>query len=78
MLLNGRTFTTFASLFFRGSMKSSELHRLIRKHGWELIRSEGSHYIYSKGGRTYPVPFHGAKEVGKGIEKKIKKEMGLQ
>ncbi len=59
------------------SMKSSELHRLIKKKGWIHLRTKGSHYIYEKDGRTYPVPFHGAKEVGKGIENKIKKEMGL-
>ena len=59
-------------------MKSSELHRRIKKNGWEHIRTEGSHYIYQKDGRAYPVPFHGPKEVGTGIEKKIIKEMGLK
>ncbi len=34
-------------------------------------------YVYEKGGRTYPVPYHGAREIGKGLEKKITKEMGL-
>ena len=58
-------------------MKSSELHRLVIQNGWELERVSGSHYIYKKGDRTYPVPYHGSKEVGKGIEKKIKKEMEL-
>lgn len=58
-------------------MKSSELHRLVKKKGWSHIRTRGSHYIYEKNGKTYPVPFHGAKEVGKGLEKKVKKEMGL-
>lgn len=59
-------------------MKSSELHRLILKNGWRLLRVTGSHYIYEKDGITYPAPYHGAKEVGKGIEKKIKKDMGLK
>jgi mRNA interferase HicA len=58
-------------------MKSSELHRRIRKNGWKHIRTDGSHYIYEKGGRTYPVPYHGSKEIGKGLEKKIIKEMQL-
>ncbi len=58
-------------------MKSSEFHRVIKKNGWRLIKAEGSHYIYEKGGRTYPVPFHGAKEMGEGLRKKIIKEMGL-
>ncbi len=63
-----------STLFF---MKSSELHRRIRKNGWVHVRTEGSHYLYQKNGRIYPVPFHGAKEMGSGIEKKIIKEMGL-
>ncbi|WP_152266926.1 type II toxin-antitoxin system HicA family toxin [Agriterribacter humi] len=54
-------------------MKSSELHRLILKNGWEHIRATGSHYIYEKDGVRYPVPYHGSHEVGKGLEKKIKK-----
>lgn len=59
-------------------MKSSELHKLIKASGWKHIRTSGSHYIYEKNGKRYPVPYHGAKEVGKGIESKIKKEMELK
>ncbi|MDH3608318.1 MAG: type II toxin-antitoxin system HicA family toxin [Gammaproteobacteria bacterium] len=57
-------------------MKFNELHRLIKKNGWVIIRS-GKHVIYEKEGRRYPVPHHSSKEVGKGLEKKIKKEMRL-
>ena len=59
-------------------MKSSELHRRIIKNGWTHIRTSGSHYLYEKDGRTYPVPFHGSKEIGKGLEKKIIREMQLK
>lgn len=59
-------------------MKSSELHRLVKRNGWIEIRQTGSHVIYQKGDQIYPVPFHGAKEVGKGLELKIKKEMNLK
>lgn len=59
-------------------MKSSEFHRKIKKNGWKRIRTEGSHYIYEKNGHTYPVPFHGAKEQGESLRKKIIKEMGLK
>lgn len=58
-------------------MKSSELHRKIKRNGWIYIKSEGSHYIYEKDGRKYPVPYHGAKEVGEGLRRKIVKDMGL-
>jgi len=59
-------------------MKSSEFHRLVRRNGWSHIRTDGSHYIYEKDGRTYPVPFHGAKEIGEGLRKKMVKEMKLK
>ncbi len=59
-------------------MKSSELQKLILSNGWRIVRQTGSHVIYEKNGIRYPVPFHGSKEVGRGIEKKIKREMGLE
>lgn len=59
-------------------MKSSEFHKLVRRNGWVFIKAEGSHYLYTKNGRVYPVPFHGAKELGKGLERKMKKEMLLK
>lgn len=60
-------------------MKSDELHRLIRANGWVKLRQMGtSHIIYKKGSITYPVPYHGSKEVGTGLEKKIRKDMGLK
>lgn len=59
-------------------MKSSELQKLILSNGWRIVRQTGSHIIYEKNGVRYPVPFHGSKEVGKGIEKKVKREMRLE
>jgi len=59
-------------------MKSSELNRLILKNGWKVVRQSGSHIIYKKNGVHYAVTFHGSKEVGSGLEKKIRKEMGLK
>lgn len=57
-------------------MKYSEFHRLVKEHGWRVIRAKGSHYIYEKNGVTFPVPFHGSNEVLKGLEIKMKKENG--
>jgi len=59
-------------------MKSSEFHRFIRKNGWRFVKAEGNHYFYEKDGRTYPVPFHGSKEMFEGLRKSIIKDMGLQ
>ena len=49
-------------------MKSSEFHRFIQINGWREVRQAGSHII---------VPYHGSKEMKKGLVLKIKKEMGL-
>lgn len=59
-------------------MKYDELHILVKKNHWEQVRQTGSHIIYRKGSKTYPVPYHKGKEVGKGLEKRIKKEMNLK
>jgi len=59
-------------------MKSSEFHRLVLKNGWVVVRSAGSHYIYEKGGKREPVPYHGSKEMGEGLRKKLTKKMGLK
>ena len=50
-------------------MKFDELHKLVRKNDWVRLRQMGtSHIIYKKGRQTYTVPYHKAKEVGKGLE----------
>jgi mRNA interferase HicA len=58
-------------------MKSRELHKLIKKNGWVYVRATGSHIIYEKEGRRYPVPYYGSKEVGEGLRIKIIKQMKL-
>ena len=59
-------------------MKTTEFHKLVRENGWTILRQTGSHVIYKKGSVIYPVPYHGAKELGTGLENKMRKEMGLK
>ncbi len=58
-------------------VKSSEFHRLVQLNGWNEVRQAGSHIIYEKNGKKVAVPYHGSKEIGKGLVQKLKKEMGL-
>ena len=58
-------------------MKYEEFHRLVKASGWEIVRQSGSHVIYRKGTITFPVPYHKGKELGKGLEMKIRKMMGI-
>jgi mRNA interferase HicA len=61
-------------------MKSSELFRILKKDGWFVIRQAGSHVIMEHRTKKGQIvfPFHGSNEVGKGLEKKIKKDAGLK
>ena len=56
----------------------TEFHKLVRENGWTVLRQTGSHVIYKKGSVIYPVPYHGAKELGTCLEKNMSKEMGLK
>lgn len=61
-------------------MKSSELLRLLKNDGWYIVRQSGSHIIMEhkiKKGQIV-CPYHGSHEVGKGLERKIKKDAGIK
>ena len=51
---------------------------LLKKYGWKHVRTRGSHHIMAKGKKTIPVPVHGNKSLGKGLESKILKEAGIK
>jgi mRNA interferase HicA len=60
-------------------VKSNELIRLLQKDGWFVIRQSASHMIMqhpTKKGQIVCLN-HGSHEVGKGLEKKIKKDAGI-
>ena len=61
-------------------MKSSELVRLLRRDGWFVVRQSGSHMIMEHPVKKGQIvcPSHGSQEVGKGLERKIKKDAGLK
>lgn len=59
-------------------MKYNEFLRLAKKNGWQLKRQgKGSHEIWEKENKTVSIPNHGSKEMPTGLEKSLKKEMGL-
>ena len=56
-------------------MKYTELHNRFKKAGWKFHHAEGSHYYYIKDGvMTEGIPYHGAKEIGKGLASKLIKK----
>lgn len=61
-------------------MKCSELLRLLLQDGWYIVSKRGSHvklrHPHKKGIIIFPD--HGSREIGKGMEKRIRKEAGLK
>lgn len=60
-------------------MKSSELLRQLKNAGWRPVSQKGSHIklIHPDRKNFIIFPLHGSSEIGKGLEKKIKKQAGL-
>ena len=61
-------------------MKCSELLRLLLKDGWVVVSTKGSHLKmkHSQKQGIIILPDHGEREMGKGMEKKIRKDAGLK
>jgi len=61
-------------------MKYSEFKRWLEKQGatFENSRSGTSHLKVTLNGVTVPFPYHGANEMGKGLENQIMKQLKLK
>jgi predicted RNA binding protein YcfA (HicA-like mRNA interferase family) len=61
-------------------MKCSEVLRVLKKDGWLVISTRGSHlkmkHLTKRGLIIFPD--HGSREMGKGLEKKIFKDAGIK
>ena len=59
-------------------MKYNEFFRLAKKNGWKLLRyGKGSHEIWVNKQVKISIPNHGSKEMPKGLERKLLKQMNL-
>lgn len=60
-------------------MNSRELIKLLKQHGWELVRIRGSHHQFKHPdhGHAVTVP-HPKKDLGAGIVKAIKRQAGIE
>jgi predicted RNA binding protein YcfA (HicA-like mRNA interferase family) len=61
------------------SVSGKELARVLERHGWKLLRVQGSHYIYGKAESVVrlSVPIHGNKILKLGLLKHLLKMAGL-
>jgi len=57
------------------SITGGEFARLIERRGWTLLRVNGSHHIYGKGGSVVrlSVPIHGNKPLKTGLLRHLMK-----
>ncbi len=58
-------------------MKGIELVKLLEKHGWQVDRINGSHYVMKKGSATEIIPVHN-RDIPKGLCNAILKRAGLK
>jgi mRNA interferase HicA len=57
---------------------SAELKRWLEQQGCTFEPGNGSHLKVRLGNRSTVLPMHGKKEIGKGLEQRIKKDLGLK
>lgn len=59
-------------------MKYTQFFKLAYQNGWRLERQgKGSHQVWRKENQKVVIPSHGSKEMSKGLEKSLRKQMGL-
>ncbi|OFY32361.1 MAG: hypothetical protein A2X01_15190 [Bacteroidetes bacterium GWF2_35_48] len=60
-------------------MKCSELYRILTHDGWFPISQKGSHVKMKHSTKDGLIifPNHGSQEIGKGLQKKILKDAGI-
>ena len=60
-------------------VKYDELFKLLKNHGWFIIRQKGSHVILRHPAKSeqLTIPYHPGKEVKKGLLKAILKQTSI-
>ena len=53
--------------------------RLLERHGWRLLRVQGSHHVYGKSGQRarISVPVHGNRPLKLGLQRHLLKLAGI-
>lgn len=55
-------------------MKGKEVIKILQKHGWVILRTQGSHVRLGKDALRTTVPVHGARDLGIGLLRAIEKQ----
>jgi mRNA interferase HicA len=60
------------------NVKYSEFRRWLMSKGARFSPAKGSHFRVTYNDRSTIFPYHGGKEIGRGLVEKIKKDLGLK
>jgi predicted RNA binding protein YcfA (HicA-like mRNA interferase family) len=62
------------------SVSGTDFAKLLEKHGWKLLRVNGSHHIYGKAGHIerITIPIHGNQSLKIGLLRHMLKAAGLK
>lgn len=59
-------------------MNGKMVIKALQKEGWEILRSQGSHYRLGKNSLRVTVPVHGSRDLGKGLLAAIERQTGVK
>jgi len=59
-------------------MDSKQFKKWLAKQGATFAQGKGSHLKVYLNGQQSVLPMHGKKEIGKGLESTIKKQLGIK
>jgi predicted RNA binding protein YcfA (HicA-like mRNA interferase family) len=61
------------------ALSGRDFARLVERHGWKLLRVQGSHHIYGKAGTVVrlSIPIHGNKSLKSGLLHQLAKLAGI-
>ncbi|MCH8074862.1 MAG: type II toxin-antitoxin system HicA family toxin [SAR324 cluster bacterium] len=61
------------------AVSGRDLARIVEKHGWNLLRIEGSHHIYGRSSdrNRLSIPVHGNRPLKIGLQAFLMKSAGL-
>ena len=58
-------------------MTGKDMVELFRSKGWIIDRIHGSHFVMKREGQVEVIPVHSNKDLATGLERKLKKRLGL-
>ncbi len=60
-------------------VSGKELASLVERHGWALLRINGSHHVYGKPGSVVrlSIPIHGNRPLKQGLLRHLLKQAGI-